>query len=273
MESDTSRGQVVHMSVTRGKDWLDADPHATTVAVVGRSESDVEILESIVSEQGFKLVPAEPGPGAETTPPDIVILDITEADTRVQLQRRLDQIRSRWDASILCLVPHAGHLGHDAIAQLRVDDYLLKPLRMLEFWSRVQVLLQRRQGARGAPLVERRNRSRRKEDRARPMYATVDERCVIDEGSKTVILEGRELHLSPKEYELFCLLLENAGRILSPREIIEHVWQDARRASASDVHQYMHLLRRKVEPELSQPRWIVTVRGFGYKLVIPDPAC
>jgi DNA-binding response OmpR family regulator len=259
------------MNVTKGKDWLDAELDAPMVAVLGGSQTDVEILESMVSEQGLRLFSTHQLSGAEAVSPEIVILDISEADTRVQVDRRLSEIRLRWDAPIVCLVSHQGRLDLEAMATLGADDYLFKPLRMLELWNRVRVLLRRRELTRSVPLVERRNRSRRKGDRAGAPVAKAEDRCVIDEANKSVVLEGRKLNLSPKEYELFCLLLQNAGRVLSPREIVEHVWQDTQRASAADVHQYMHLLRRKVEPELSRPRWIVTIRGFGYKLVIPNP--
>jgi two-component system alkaline phosphatase synthesis response regulator PhoP len=260
------------MNVTKGKDWLDAELDAPMVAVLGGSQTDVEILQSMVSEQGLRLFSAHQLSGAEAVSPEIVILDISDADTRVQVERRLSEIRLRWDAPIVCLVSHQGSLDLEAMATLGADDYLFKPLRMLELWNRVRVLLRRRELMHSAPLVERRRtRGRRKEDRTAEPVAKVDQRCTVDAANKSVSLEGRKLNLSPKEYELFCLLLKNKGRVLSPREILEQLWEDAGRASSADVHQYMHLLRRKVEPELSRPRWILTVRGFGYKLVIPNP--
>lgn len=271
MEKNTSREQVVRMNVTKGSDWLDADAAAPVVAVIGGSQTDVELLESMASEQGFRLFSAEEGAvsGTEGVPPDVVILDTDESAVPARVESRLDRVRSRCDAPVLCLVPHSGGLSHEAIGHLSADDYLFKPMRSVDLWSRVRVLLRRRLAPRADPLVERRRGGRRQEDRVDRPASKFDGRCMIDEANKAVVLEGRELHLTRKEYDLFCLLLQNAGRILSPREIIRQVWRDARRASAADVHQYMHLLRRKVEPELSRPRWIVTVRGFGYKLVIP----
>ena len=264
------------MSVATRNDWLERDRAAPMVLVIGESQPEVEALQSLVAERGFRLFPAREGldveSGAGRAPPDVVVLDVTERETAAQVEATLKRVRSQWDVPVLCLVPYTGHLTHDATALLSADDYLFKPLRALELWSRIRVLLQKGRSRHGQPLVERRNRARRKEDRTETPVPRADDRCVVDEANKSVILEGRKLNLSPKEYELFCLLLDNSGRILSPREIVERVWPDAERASASDVHQYMHLLRRKVEPELSRPRWIVTVRGFGYKLVIPKPA-
>lgn len=264
------------MDVVNKMDWLDADAAAATIVVIGESQSAVEILESAVVEQGFRLFSATEGPesGIEGVPPDLIILDVGENEGHARVERRLSQIRSQWAAAILCLVPQPGRLNHEAIAQLSAEDYLLKPLRVLELWSRVRVLLQRRQVLRisGPPLIDRRSRGRRKEDRDESPESAVDNRCVVDESNKSVVLEGRTLDLTPKEYELFCLLLKHEGQVLSPREIVKQLWPDTRRASASDVHQYMHLLRRKVEPELSRPRWILTVRGFGYKLMVPDPS-
>jgi DNA-binding response OmpR family regulator len=118
-------------------------------------------------------------------------------------------------------------------------------------------------------MVERRRRSRRVADQ---VPGTTGSGIVVDSAGKTILIEGRALDLSPKEYELLRLLASSPGQTFSVQEILEAVWSENARASAADVHQYVHLLRSKIEPQSSQRRWLVTVRGFGYKLIDPNDA-
>ena len=74
--------------------------------------------------------------------------------------------------------------------------------------------------------------------------------------------------LSPKEYDLFKLLATDPGRVFSNQEIIDHLWPAPSRADSNDVKQYIHLLRNKIEEKPTHPRWIKTVKGFGYKLAV-----
>lgn len=88
----------------------------------------------------------------------------------------------------------------------------------------------------------------------------------IDDLSKRVFINGAEIKLSPKEYELLRLLASEPGRVFSNEEILQAVWVGRQWATAQDVKQYIYFLRKKLEDDPEQPRYIITVRGFGYKL-------
>jgi DNA-binding response OmpR family regulator len=90
----------------------------------------------------------------------------------------------------------------------------------------------------------------------------------IDQRNKCVFLKGHKVDLTPKEFELVELLLTDVNRIFKADEIISHLWPENNRATKSDLYQYMHLLRKKIEKDPNNPQWIVTVKGFGYKLNI-----
>ncbi len=90
----------------------------------------------------------------------------------------------------------------------------------------------------------------------------------IDQRNKYVLLNGHKVDLTPKEFELVELLLTDVDRIFMTDEIINHLWPENKRATKSDLYQYMHLLRKKIEKDPNNPQWIVTVKGFGYKLNI-----
>jgi DNA-binding response OmpR family regulator len=88
----------------------------------------------------------------------------------------------------------------------------------------------------------------------------------IDQRNKCMFLKGHKVDLTPKEFELVELLLTDVDRIFMADEIIKHLWPESNRATKSDLYQYMHLLRKKIEKDPNNPQWIVTVKGFGYKL-------
>lgn len=89
----------------------------------------------------------------------------------------------------------------------------------------------------------------------------------IDGASKEVKLRQNHVDLSPKEYDLINLLASEPDRVFSNREILQRVWAGGYGATAKDVKQYIYLLRKKLEADPEKPGLIVTVRGFGYKLV------
>lgn len=88
----------------------------------------------------------------------------------------------------------------------------------------------------------------------------------IDQRSKSVLFNGKSLHLTRKEFELFELLSKDVKRVFMTDEIIRHLWPENNRATKSDLYQYMHLLRKKIENDPNNPQWILTVKGFGYRL-------
>lgn len=88
----------------------------------------------------------------------------------------------------------------------------------------------------------------------------------LDDVRKYVEVRGGPVELSPKEFDLLKLLCEEPGKVYSNDEILKHIWAEHSFASAQDVKQYIYFLRRKLEENPKQPKIIVTVRGFGYKV-------
>ncbi|GAC22653.1 helix-turn-helix domain-containing protein [Paraglaciecola mesophila] len=89
---------------------------------------------------------------------------------------------------------------------------------------------------------------------------------VINHNCRTVFCQGKDVMLTSKEFKLFTLLAQVHDHVCSTEKIIEKLWPDTRRANKSDLYQYMHLLRKKVEVDPDNPRWILTVKGVGYRL-------
>ncbi len=124
------------------------------------------------------------------------------------------------------------------------DDYITKPFDLREVEARLEAVMRRV---------------------SQSPYMQVGS-LQIDDERKEVRLQGQTIELSPKEYDLLKLLASRPGRVFSHREIIEAIWQDNPYASSEDVKKYIYLLRNKIEKDVEDPKIILTVRGFGYKL-------
>ena len=131
---------------------------------------------------------------------------------------------------------------------LGADDYLIKPFDVRELDARIQAIMRRIEGNADLPSLE-------------------VGRIQIDDRSKTVTVGKATLALSPKEYSLLQLLASEPGRVFSSDEIIAHLWPDNSRAAASDVKQYIHLLRGKLDKNTQLSNPIENIKGFGYRLV------
>jgi len=147
-----------------------------------------------------------------------------------------------------------------------IQEYIYKPLRIDELDSRMRTLLVRKNNGRPAlALVERRSigvpHEVASEHADRPAS-----RLYIDDNAKVVTLDRKKIRLSRKEYALLRLLASDPGRVFSSQEIVDHLWAGKGAAGSNDAHQYIFLLRKKVEADPRQPEVIKTVAGFGYRL-------
>jgi DNA-binding response OmpR family regulator len=124
------------------------------------------------------------------------------------------------------------------------DDYITKPFDLREVEARIDAVMRR---VSQSPYMQ--------------LGA-----LQIDDERKEVRLGDKLIDLSPKEYELLRLLASKPGKVFSHREIIDSIWQDNLYASSEDVKKYIYLLRNKLEEDVENPKIILTVRGFGYKL-------
>lgn len=181
--------------------------------------------------------------------PSLVVLDarMPEMDGWDTLRR----IRDLSDAPVLMLSALSGDRQITRGLDAGADDYVAKPVSPVVLLARVRAVMRRASRA----------------------HADRPERLQFDDGALTIDLaagrvwaRGQEVSLSGIEYRLLALLAENAGRVLSARQILEQVWGPYFGAELGYVKAYVRLLRNKIEPEPHQPRYIVARRGLGYLL-------
>ena len=179
--------------------------------------------------------------------PDLILLDVRMPT--LDGWQVLEHIRKTSDIPILMIT--ALDSGEDAVKGLKLgaDDYLRKPFDLSELEARIQNVIRRSEKIHQAEIFQAGQVS-------------------MDDRSKEVRINGRPVSLSPREYDLLKLLISEPNRVFSTNEIIQTVWPNKNNADATDVKQYIHLLRNKIEASPSDHRLIQTVKGFGYRFCL-----
>ncbi len=146
------------------------------------------------------------------------------------------------------------------------DDYLTKPFSLNELLARVRRALQR------ADEIERLRSGAAGGDTQRPVYKCGGENgLVVDFVHRDVRSGGKEVHLTPTEYDLLCELSRNAGKVLTHRELLQRVWGPDYSSENTYLRTFIRLLRRKLEPDPAQPHFLLNELGVGYFVPPPDP--
>jgi DNA-binding response OmpR family regulator len=187
---------------------------------------------------------------------DLAILDLRLGGP-IDGQRVLEAIRWRWPATVVIMLTAHGSLESavDAI-QEGVDGYLLKPVRPAEVRRAVDEAFYRRQ-----KLLEAEQRASGEHLLQRGPFS-------IDLERHEATFEGRSLDLSPRDFNLLVHLMQNAPQVVGPKELVRVVRQyepDHMHEAREIIKWYIHRLRQKVEPDPSNPRYILNVRGVGYR--------
>lgn len=179
----------------------------------------------------------------------LVLLDIMMP--KMDGIRTLNKIRESKNIPVIFLT--AKGEDTDIILGLNIgaDDYITKPFNPVELLARVKSQLRRYTVLGGAPT-------------SKDVFAIGD--IELDDSAKRVTQMGEEVSLTPKEYGILKLLMVNKGRVFSPKEIYEEVWQEAALGAEGTVAVHIRHIREKLEINPDQPRHIKVVWGQGYKV-------
>jgi two-component system KDP operon response regulator KdpE len=222
------------------------------VLVVDDEPQILRALRATLRGAGYDVETADTAEGALVAaaahPPEAVILDLVLPDgdgTDVARELRT------WSSAPIIVLSAVGE-EHQKINALDAgaDDYVTKPFGVEELLARLRAVLRR-----ASPTQE-------------PVIEIGALR--IDVPERTVTADGARVHLSPHEFDLLRVLAQNEGKLLTHRTLLREVWGPAYQVEAHYLHVYVSQLRRKLEPEPSSPRYILTEPGAGYRLVEPD---
>ena len=192
---------------------------------------------------------------AGTRKPDLLVLDLGLPDGD-----GLDVIRDvRGWSGVPIIVLSARSDEADKIAALDAgaDDYLTKPFGVGELLARVRANLRRPRAATGEGAGQ--------ED-ADPVFRFGE--VAVDRHARVVRRSGAEVHLTPIEYRLLSVLMANAGRVLTHRQLLKEVWGPSHAEQSHYLRIYMGHLRQKLEPDPTQPVHLLTETAVGYRLLV-----
>ena len=224
------------------------------VLVVEDEESFSEALSYMLRREGFDPVVAATGPDAlaeyDRGGADIVLLDLMLPGLPgTEVCRAL---RARGNVPIIMLTAKDTEIDKVVGLELGADDYVTKPYSARELVARIRAVLRRRGEVADAPPAEGGVLA------AGPVRMDVERHVVA--------VDGEQVALPLKEFDLLEFLLRNAGRVLTRAQLIDRVWGSDYVGDTKTLDVHVKRLRAKLEPDPANPKYLLTVRGLGYKL-------
>ena len=224
----------------------------TRVLTVEDDDSIRTVVRLALEDEGWDVVEAANGEDAlelfGSGGADVVLIDIMLPGMNGFEVCR--SIRRTTDVPIIMVTARSD--THDVVAGLEAgaDDYLTKPFEPKELSARIRALLRRARtaNAAGGPQM------------------TFGE-LVVSPEQGVVTLRGEEVHLTKTEFKLLCVLAEEPSKVFSREALLENVWGYDYFGDGRLVDVHVRRLRTKIEPDPADPRYVVTIRGLGYKLV------
>lgn len=188
---------------------------------------------------------------AATKSPDIVLLDLGLPDMEgVDI---INKIRSWSNMAIIVISARSEDKDKIEALDAGADDYLTKPFSVDELLARL------RSTARRISFINEGNSVESSE--------FINGGLIVDYVSGLVMLNDEELHLTPIEYKLICILAKNVGKVLTHQYLTKEIWGSVWESDVSSLRVYMATLRKKIESDRSKPMYIQTHVGVGYRMI------
>ncbi len=225
-----------------------------TILVVDDEPHIVEVVRDYLKQAGFRVLTARDGQMALTLArhehPDLVVLDLMLPGGMDGLDvcRHLRQDTSLSDVPIIMLTARIEETDRLIGLELGADDYVTKPFSPREVVARVRAVLRRARGHQTPSSIVR-----------------VGE-LAVDLTKRSVTVEGHPISLTPTEFDLLAILARNPGRPFTRAQLLDLVYDVAYAGYDRAVDSHIKNLRRKVESDPREPRYVLTVYGVGYKL-------
>lgn len=223
------------------------------ILVVDDEERMVRFIRLNLEHDGFQVSEAFNGKEAiqkiRDVTPDLILLDVMMPD--LDGFEVLETVREVSQVPVIMLTAKGEEDDRVRGLELGADDYVTKPFSPRELVSRVKAVLRRTEGATGSMhgLIE------------------VDDRLKIDFDRREIWLEGKLVKLRPTEYRMLYHLVQNAGWVVTHDQLLTKVWGYEYRDEPHYVRLYINYLRQKLEANPSEPKYILTERGVGYRFI------
>ena len=222
------------------------------ILVVDDEPSIREVVSLYLEQMGFDPTVVEDGQTAleliRNEPPDLLILDVMLPG--VDGYEITRQVRASSEIPIILLTARKDEIDRILGLELGADDYVVKPFSPRELVSRVKAVLRRTQQAAAPPGADQ------------PVSVGS---MRIDPRTRQVTVEGKEIALTVKEFDLLWMFVSNPQQVFNRSQLLDRVWGVAEFIDPSTVTVHVRRLREKIEKDPSNPRHIITVWGVGYR--------
>jgi phosphate regulon transcriptional regulator PhoB len=224
------------------------------ILIVDDEQDIVELLSYNLEKEGFSTIKAYDGETAlklvKTQKPELIILDLMLPKMNgLDVCRTIRHDPATANVPIIMLTAKADEVDKIIGLEIGADDYMTKPFSVKELVARVRTILRRLKEREKTPLKETFK------------YQGLE----INYASCNVKVNGKQITLSPTELKLLFFLTRNPGRVYSRNQILDHVWGDDTFITDRAVDVHIRRLRSQIEKNMENPRYILTIRGFGYK--------
>ena len=229
------------------------------ILIVDDEPRVINLVREVLSATGFDVIAAFSGESAielaALEQPDLILLDIILPGTLdgYQVTRRLREFSN---VPIIMLTAKVREVDMLQGFEVGADDYITKPFSSKELLARVQAVLKRSNGEKAQKIGRE--------------IICGDLR--IDLARRVVFVSGREIYLTPTEYNLLYELAAHPNKVLFHEHLLTKVWGPEYRDDVDYLRSYIHYLRKKIEIDSSKPKLIVSSPGVGYMLELPDEA-
>ena len=230
------------------------------ILVVEDQRDIAELVRMHIRDLGHQVDLAQDGDEglerARTGRYDLIVLDVMlPARDGLDVVRQLRMERN--PVPVLMLTARSAELDRVLGLELGADDYLTKPFSIAELQARIKAMLRR------AELLQRPGR----QDNER---IAVGSSLVIDTASREVRIDGTTVPLTSKDFDLLLHFARNPGRVFSRMQLLDAVWGTTFEGYEHNVNTHINRLRAKIERDPADPRYVLTVRGAGYRFSHPQ---
>lgn len=222
-----------------------------SILVIEDDHSIIKFLTMSLKTNDYRVIVAQSGiEGISlfmSDHPDVILLDLGLPD--IDGSDVIEQIRTQSEVPILVVSARGQEQDKVKALDQGADDFITKPFHINELLARIRVAL-------------------RKNPSLVPHSATFQlDEFLLDFDKHQVKVRGKEVHLTPIEYKLVCLLVQNAGKVLTHHYIIKEIWGYQSGEDSQSLRVFMANIRRKIEQDSAHPRFIKTEVGVGYRFV------
>ena len=223
---------------------------AHRILVVDDEPQILRFLRTSLKANGYEVIEAATGAEAirraSAEAPDIIVLDLGLPD--MDGKEVIRAIREGSQTPIVVLSVRSREVEKIEALDLGADDYVTKPFGSGELMARLRTALRHRlQRAGETPIFEAQG-------------------LTVDPVRRLVLRDGKAIHLTPKEYDLLCALVQHAGKVVTHRQLLRAVWGPAHTEDATYLRVFIGQLRRKIEKDPDRPSLVSTEPGVGYRL-------